>query len=450
MKQLLFILFIISLNTFSQSIDIGNKDNIMKTHFVEENKELFVFYKDSISIIDIQNSNKISKKFINYPIDDFITKFEIISIHSEIYFLELHGGKVYKLDVDEFSRLDKSYTHRMQMGSSSFVHHDTIFKFGGYGFWSIRNFFTYFDIKTSEWDVLSPSGSKSLPKGSQYSTIKIFEDNFYIYGGLTLNQFEPKEYILNNEVWEFNNKNKSWKLLGHSDVDLNTFKYTFPYNEKQVFYNQDDDNIYLVDVVNNSLKTFKKKTFQYGMNTSFKSFYIDGIFYCIISSYNSGSVTLTQRYEDDFFGELIKEEQFYYNNEKVYYSIGFFLLILSLVYLYFRINKWNLKRNRVIIENGHLIFSRKTLNFDEKSIRIINLLLKSEQDIPSKDIMNIVENPNLNYGHNTRVMNGFIEEINLKLKSILRIEKDLITSKKSDLDKRIKVYSIDKTYFFIK
>ena len=96
-------------------------------------------------------------------------------------------------------------------------------------------------------------------------------------------------------------------------------------------------------VVNNSLKTFKKKTFQYGMNT-FKSFYINEIFYCILTPYNSNSVTLTKRFEDDFFGELIKEEQFYYNNEKVYYSIGFFLLILSLVYLYFRIKKWNLKR----------------------------------------------------------------------------------------------------------
>ena len=114
--------------------------------------------------------------------------------------------------------------------------------------------------------------------------------------------------------------------------------FNFWFNDKHIFYAIDDDRLYVVDVVNNSLKTFKKKTFQYGMNT-FKSFYINEIFYCILTPYNSNSVTLTKRFEDDFFGELIKEEQFYYNNEKVYYSIGFFLLILSLVYLYFKIKK---------------------------------------------------------------------------------------------------------------
>jgi hypothetical protein len=47
-------------------------------------------------------------------------------------------------------------------------------------------------------------------------------------------------------------------------------------------------------------------------------------------------------------------------------------------------------------------------------------------------------------------MNTLLDEINFKLREILQIEKNLISYKKSDLDKRIKVYSIDKSHFFLK
>jgi len=439
-----------NLYSFSQSIDLGNTGDIKKTFFTQDNKEMYVFFKDSISIIDIQNFTSTSKTFVNYPANDFLKNYKVISVNSEIYFIEHYGGLVYKLNGENISRLDKSFTHRMQMSSSLFVRNDTIYRYGGYGFWSMRNFFTYFDNHTSEWGIVSPSGSQTLPKGSQFSTIKTFEDDIFVYGGLSLNPIEPLEYILNNEVWSFNFMNKSWKLLGTTNFRFNNFKFDFPYNNKHVFYNQDDDYIYLVDVVDNSLKTYKKKTYQYGMSTGFGSIFIGDTFYYITRSFNSGIVTLNKRFEDDFFGDFINEEQFYYNNEKIYYSLGMIVLFLVLILCYFTIKKWNIKRKRINTINGNLVYKRTILHFDKKSIDIVNLLLKSEKEIISKDIMEIVENPNLNYGHNTRVMNGIIEETNFKLKSILGVEKDLITFKKSSLDKRIKVYSIDKSYFFIK
>lgn len=448
MKQLLFILFIISLNTFSQSIEISDYKNINKTVVDYEKKELYVFYKDSLTIIDLVKFKKISNSEIIYPVDKSTLGYPV-SVKSKIYFVDHLGGIVYLLEDNKIKRIDNSFNHKMQISSNIFTYNDTIYRYGGYGFWSQRNFFTFFNTENFEWDVVPPIGSKVLPNGTRESIVKISNNDFYVYGGLSLNKFNPLKSHINDEVWIFNFKFKSWKLLGQTDFDWNKIDFNFSFNDKHIFYTLDDDRLYVVDVVNNSLKTFKKKTFQYGMNT-FKSFYINETFYCILTPYNLNSVTLTKRFEDDFFGELIKEEKFYYNNEKVYYSIGLFVLILILIYLYFQTKKLNLKRNRIIVENGHLVFKRKILNFDEKSIKIIRLLLNSEKEIISKDILDIVENPNLNYGHNTRVMNRLIEEINLKLKSILGINNDPITYEKSNIDKRIKVYSIDKLYFFIK
>ena len=450
MKQVFLFLFIFSLNTFSQSIELGNVDSIKKTHFIQEKKELYVFFKDSLSIINVGNLERVSKTKINYPTNNFINSVQLTSLNSEIYFLEIHGGKVYNLNKNNLIRIDKSFTHRMQMNSSVFVHNDTIFKYGGYGFWSMRNLFTYFDNQTYEWSILSPSGSKSLPKGSQHSTIKIFDNKFFVYGGLSLNPFEPLEYIKNNEVWNFDIKNKSWNFLGNTKFDFNKFKFSISYEDKHVFYNQDDDNLYLVDVVNNRIKTYKKKKYQYGLNTTRKSFFYEGVFYCNLRNYSTNLITLTKRFEDDFFGELIDESPLYYNNEKIYYSIGTITFLILLIYLYFQGKKWNLKRNRIISENNHFTFKRKMLPFDDKSIEIIKLLIQSTNEVTLNEIMEVYENKNLNYGHNTRVINGMVEEINFKLKSILGIEIDLITFHKSSSDKRIKVYTIDKTYFFIK
>ena len=96
------------------------------------------------------------------------------------------------------------------------------------------------------------------------------------------------------------------------------------------------------------------------------------------------------------FGELINEEKFYYNNEKIYYSLGMIVLFLVLILCYFTIKKWNIKRKRINTINGNLVYKRTILHFDKKSIDIVNLLLKSEKEIISKDIMEIVENPNHN------------------------------------------------------
>lgn len=178
MKQLLFILFIISLNTFSQSINLGEPSIINKTVVDYEKKELYLFYKDSLSIIDLVKFKKISNSKIIYPVGKTIPE-NPISVKSKIYFIQNLGGKVYRLEGNEIKRIDNSFTHKMQINSSIFSYNDTIYRYGGYGFWSHRDFFTFFNSENFEWDIIPPIGSQILPRGSQQSVVKIDNNDFY-------------------------------------------------------------------------------------------------------------------------------------------------------------------------------------------------------------------------------------------------------------------------------
>lgn len=448
MKQLFILLFIISLNSFSQSMDLGKEIDFKKAFFVPENKELYYFYADSLLVIDFTKFKEIRK--VKFSQSEIIQSLFFLSYQGSIYGVSGSGGMVYRFSDSIFKRIDRSFEHKMQYGSNIFVYNNTIYRYGGYGFWSMRNFFIYFDMKTLEWEVVPASGSKVLPEGSNASVLKVDGDQFYIFGGEIANKFNPNQFLANDAVWKFDFKEKSWELLGRNDYDWKNFTTTFPFKDKQVFTTKQMQNLHVVDVVNNKVQVFQKTSSQYFLFQGSETVFLDGVFYFLIRRNAERSMQLISRNEDEFFGKLLYEEPLYGNRRKMQY--GFLALFVVLVsgFSYVKINRWRLKKNRIILEKDHILYKGKPLPFEKKSIVMIDLLLNSKNEVISRDILELVENKNLNYGHNTRVMNSLIEETNFKLKSVLGIENDLITYQKSDLDKRIKVYSIDKSYFFIK
>lgn len=451
MKQLYFLLLFTSFSAFSQSLDLGNLEQIKKTHLNKKKNQLYVFYSDSISVFDLEGFQKILNIDIKEPSETFYIDHELVTLNSEIRFIERLGGQVYKLEDGQIQRMDNSYTHRMQIRSTVFTHKDTIYRFGGYGFWSLRNFFTYYKDSTREWEIVAPTGSQVFPPGLMWTKVKPIEDHFYVYGGKTLNESNPTENEFNNEVWKFDLENNSWTLLGSTDFNNCLYNTNIPYAEKHIFMDEDKDELYLVDIVNNSLKTFQKKAIHRRLIPTLKSEYLNGVFYLfVLKATASTEVQLVPITENDFFGELVTDASFYANNDLILYVSAFLAVAAILIFVYFQLRKLRRQRNRIVVSKDEIVYKRKSLDFDDKSIMVINLLLRSKGEVQYKDILEITENSNLNYAHNTKVMNTLLDEINFKLKSVLQLDLDLITNKKSDQDKRVKVYSIEKSYFFLK
>ena len=126
--QLLFLLFIFNINTYSQSLEIGSIHDVLMTHFDAENKQLFVFYKaDSISIIDLLSYTKTTKLNVKYPPKDLGLR--PVVVNSNLHFVQRSGGMVYKLQGDEIVRIDNSFSHKSEINCTIFAHNDTIYKY---------------------------------------------------------------------------------------------------------------------------------------------------------------------------------------------------------------------------------------------------------------------------------------------------------------------------------
>ena len=447
MKQLfILILVLYSFQLQSQSIRICRNVSEQSSFLLESKSEIHVLNSDTLIKIDLLKLKVKERMPINMGLSKLT--FDEISIHDELYFTESSGGKVFKLERDSLIRIDNSFSHKMTINSFLFEHNDTIFRYGGYGFWSQRNFFIYFDESTMEWEMIAPINSEKLPSGTSSSIVKNIGDDFYVFGGDKLNPFNPFESSKNNELWKFNIRNRKWDLIGKLRIDFNLIDKYISYGDKYILFDDHTDKLYVADIKNNTFKTYTKTKLQYKLNRFLDPIFHKGVFYCFISVDSNGSVHLSARNEDEFFGRLENEERLY-NDYTGYLNSSLILLVILMatliVYVY---RKQIKKRNLISVNPNEVIFKRRIIPFDDKSIRTLNLLLESKEEVRFSEIMDICENKELDYSHNTRVINKMIDQLNIQIISLLRIEETPIQVRKSERDKRIKVYSIDKSLFY--
>jgi hypothetical protein len=449
MKQLLFLFFIPFLS-FSQSILIKDSDEIIKITISKEGNKVHVFYGDKVSTINL-NTLKSKDAIFDYKGID-IMNYGFVNSLSENYFLDALGGEVILFKNQSLSKIDNSFKHRMQIESSSFIYKENIYKYGGYGFWSDRNFITRFDFNTNEWELVPFSNSKTKPKGSHKSIIKVVGDDLYVIGGISLNEFNPLVFENNTEVWKFDLVNGVWEELGEIDIVLNN-SINYPitdFEDKLIINDLNQDILYEIDIVNNTVRSFNKTSFTRKVNNLLHPmFFYKDQFYGFFKENNSlNQITLVKRNSDEIFGKLIVEEKFYNNNLKFIYYTLYVLLSLLLLPLVILIYKIRRNKNKLIIKkDGYLYFNTKKIDLEPLSLVVLSELINSKEPLYSKDIISLINKPHLDYSHKTRIMNDVLYKINYTIKSSLKIDDDPIKANKSSFDKRLKIYSINKELF---
>ena len=448
MKQLIFLFF--SFLSFSQSIIVKDSDEIIKIIISKEDDKVHVFYPDKVSTINL-NTLKSKDTVIDYNGID-IKAFVFVNSLSKNYFLDPQGGGTFLIKDYSLSKLDNSFKHKMQIESSSFIYKENIYKYGGYGFWSDRDFITRFDSETKEWELVSFSNSKIKPKGSHNSITKVIGDDLYVIGGISLNEFNPLVYENNNEIWKFDLINGVWEKLGEMGVLLEKIinYIVVDFEDKIIVEDGPNDLLHEIDLINNTVRSFNRTSFTRKINNfSQPMFFYKDQFYGFFKEDNSlNQITLLKRNSDEIFGELISEGYFYENEINLINYIlsifGFLLLIPIGILVY----KRRLIKNKLVIKkDGNLYFNSKKLDLEDQGLVVLKYLMTSKKPVYSKDIISLINKPQMEYSHKTRILNDTLYKINYKIKSTLKTDYDPITVIKSTFDKRLKVYSINKDLF---
>lgn len=445
---------------WSQTVPIGQKRTLKGTALDPKTRTLYALWPDSIRIYQAPDYRK--SRLVRVPrIDeDFPLSYHAVTADSTLYFVHGQGGMVYRLEGDSLRRIDRSFNHKMQINSTVFVDNDTIFRYGGYGFWSLRNFFTYFSHDSHEWEVVAPRGGE-VPRGSDYAEVVVDGPYRYVFPGRFMDPVNPLKYEHSREFWRFHSGKKRWEFLGTADRDFVFIPKVAHLGDKILFGNPTNYQFLMADPVNNRLTTHAIKSrnpralwtddFRLGGSVA-----VDGQIYLYRTmnpdraGESDGLVGYQVMPLEDYLGPVVREEPLYGRAGFPWGPAGGVLgaaLALGLLLLGRRRYR---ERDKILAGEKGLRYKGHRIDIDPRSLEVLLLLLRADRDVPAQQVMDLVEKPHLNPAHNIKVRNQLVDNLNFRFKTLLDIEEDLIRAYRSEQDKRIKVYRIDKGPFLLR
>ncbi|MFQ3297934.1 MAG: hypothetical protein ACI9WV_002259 [Patiriisocius sp.] len=425
MKGVIWLLFLVPFVSFSQEKRNGETNNLLVDSL---RNQIIYITSDSLIRLDANNLKIVAKQKILRP--KRLLAFRPIIKANKLIFLDEQGGDVFELtEKDSLARIDNSDIKNFLIGSCIFIKNDTLFRHGGYGYWSSSNFFVYLDNTTKEWEIYNISNTSSKARAVHSHLSIDTGDEFYFFGGSGLHNNGVRDSFSNNEVWSFNFKTKEWHFLGKSKTDFGSYPANFII-DKSIYIINALGRLYRVDVVENELTEFKINPFIYLFQIDVSPvFYKDHLYYL-----NKKGIVKKAAFKT-LSNKVLKTTTFY-EKEKGYNSLlisaGFVFLCLLFIVVY---EYLKLRSSLVISKNG-LKYKSKFVQLDSVAIAIIELVIIKEVEFSV--ITELVRKEHLSKIQNERNRNQYLEDINLKIKLLTGFKSDFLIISKSTFDARYK------------
>jgi hypothetical protein len=425
---------------FSSHLIVGQLPNETPISILLDSLENQIIYQtdQSFRFIDL-NSFK-TKKTIQIPKQTISNLIPVIN-KDELYLISNNSGNTYVLGKDDgLKRIDNSGIQNFFNNSAVFVKNDTIFRHGGYGYWTSSNFMIYFDDSTKQWEVYPTSKNSKTPRGADSHVSTLTSNNYVFFGGYTVSENGYRSKTpLNTEVWCYDFEIRDWNILGNmipNQFDDVAGSFT-AYN--QVYFFDKKSNFFRLDIFGNKLTKYKRNPIVY-------DFYrISPIFYKNYLYYVNSSGELSNILFTDLTSSIEKTIRFYENRSRIkntsYVIIVLLLFLLTMFFIHKRTNRL---RKLLFLENG-IKYRGKYVELDPMAISIIQYAFKG--DVPFSIISNMLNKPHLSKIQNERIKNKMITEINLKLHVLTGISQDFLVVSKSSYDARYKVVHINHIAF---
>ena len=392
---------------------------------------------DSIEIYLAQGTKKTVKAIVKDSLS--LTSYVPVQRGDNLLFVNYIGGQVLEWRNDTISRIDHSYDHRNQLNSAIFQRNDTVFRFGGYGFFESRNFFTYFDYKTKEWNFYKTAPGL-LPPG--LSSVKYFidQEGFYLFGGNTIDPHDTFIFHPNHEIWHFSFTSKTWTLKGRLNVltKLESRNTDFQRGDQLFFFQT--DRMLSLDLRTGHLLQYPTSSAYNSINYNKPVYLSDKTLKFSVTANNNIALELEveEPLDKALQNPVLLEKT--YKNYRIYgYLGGLALVVLAGLGVW-----WMRQRGQSpqLSVNGLLLeYKRKSIPLTPEESSFIGLFLQQDE-VEVSDLLDVLKDTKVVYSQKMRIKEEIIASLNNKL-YLLTGSKDFeIVSKKSKADKRMKVYRL--------
>ena len=364
------------------------------------------------------------------------------------YFFVIAGtGQVYEFDPvgRVLSRVDQTYYRGYNFGALQFSHHDTLFSFGGIGFWHYNNVQTFFDFQTKEWEMGKPKGE--MPKRI-YTSFSGYSKSAHKLFMLEIPDAFVAPIIQPLDFYEYDLKTNVWNKKGSVSVDfLNSFERRYA----EVIWAND---LFIIPSINGEIIVDPIKNTSYKYLGSKTSFFIPGfkIFAKgnMIYSYKKDFPEKSNKnYLDSLdIRDLMKQSEeigpFYSEkpwliNEQYLYLLFSFILMISILFNLKYLKNWRRLKSHWSTTGG--VLSSEGLEFLERCLSYgIN------HSFSTNEITKLMGYDNQAYDTQRQYRSKLINHINLHFKNNYNIS-NVIVRVSSNSDKRFVEYIISTVDF---
>jgi cell division protein FtsL len=402
------------------------------------NHQIIYHTSTSIHRLDLSSLKIISSREIK---NSKTSSFSTILKRNKLLFLENRGGDILALNSnDSLVKIDNSNISNFFIGSSIFIKKDTIFKHGGYGYWTQSNFLTYYEDFTKEWQIYPISQKSEIPPDIASHASLIIDDSYYFFGGASISENGSRVVSnLNEEVWCYNFKEKKWRIIGTFLRDNIIPIYTSFTKGSSLFILDDKKQLYEIDLLSNLITKYKIAPILYRFIKEIKPIYYKGLVYFLDDLGNINKISITELTKE------VEEITVFYKNQnflQIVLIVTFFSIVFFIIFYSFKEYENNKKLK--LLENG-IRFKNKFIELEELSIAIIRMVEREEAELSK--VYDLVKKNHLSKIQNERIKNQFIDQINMKLSVLTGEKEDFLIVSKSSFDKRYKTISINKSIF---
>jgi hypothetical protein len=215
---ILFLFSSLNLQSSSDSYDGVNFDHsdlrIIDSSFSQDNGDIYLYVQlnnGDLNVVIIKRSGEVESIDVGFLPDRHISRMVYLRGQQSLRFWDSAVGRVYDFNLLDLSwkRIDTSHNHKNQSSHAAYVDSSgTIFAMGGYGYWELKNIFSYFNRDDGQWYEMSALNRDLVPRamggylfkggGSFYYSIEKKQQRGSSYA--------VYEYDISTNIWTQNQK----------------------------------------------------------------------------------------------------------------------------------------------------------------------------------------------------------------------------------------------------